>query len=447
MVRRCSRAPLALIPLVLFLAACDTIGGYFGETDNTPPLPGRRIAILALDRGVQPDSSIADVEVLLPAPYVNPDWTQAGGSPAHAMYHLSLGPVPSVAWTADVGDSSGEDAQLLAQPVVVGNRVYTMDSRSTISAFDAQSGSTLWRADLEDEDEDDGFFGGGVAFADGRLFVTTGFAKVFALSPNDGSVIWESKVPGPVRGGPAVQGGRVFAVTLDNQMVVLSGETGEQLWNHVGLQETAGLLGTASPAVSGSTVVVPYSSGEVVAILADNGRIIWSETMAAFSRLDPLADIAQVRGLPVIDRGVVVVISHSGRMAAIDLKQGIRAWDIELGGVQTPWVAGDFIYVVTNDAQLICLQRQDGRIRWVRSLPRFEGDDEEDGEPIRWTGPVLAGDRLIVAGSHGSAVSVSPYSGEPLGLIDLPGGAAVAPVVANNSLYFITHNAQLVALR
>src|SRR3546814_7890711 len=104
-------------------------------------------------------------------------------------------------------------------------------------------------------------------------------------------------------------------------MLVLNTETGERLWNHVGVQETAGLLGSASPAVARNTVVVPYSSGEVLALLTDDGRTVWSENLAAIRRLDPLADIAQVRGLPVIDRDLVLAISHAGRMLAVDLRR------------------------------------------------------------------------------------------------------------------------------
>lgn len=435
-----------LLPLCLLsvLSACG-VGDWFGETE-APPLPGQRIAILAYERGLRADSSIADVPVRLPEPYVNTDWAQPGGSAAHAMYHLSLSANPRRVWSADVGEGSGDVAQLLAQPVVVNDTVYTMDARSTISAFSADNGSRLWEVDLEDDDEDGLYFGGGIAADEGQVFVSTGFARVFALDAASGELRWVHKAPGPFRGAPVAANGRVFVITLDNQLLVLDAETGERLWNHVGVQETAGLLGSASAAVSRSTVVVPYSSGEVLALLTDDGRQVWSENLASIARLDPLADIAQIRGLPVIDRDLVFAISHAGQMMAINLRQGARVWQAEIGGVQMPWAAGDFIYVLSNDGQIACLQRSDGRIRWVTPLPRF-ADPEEQEEPIRWRGPVLAGDRLVVAGSHGEVVSVSPYDGEVLGAISLGDGVAVPPVVANNSLYLVTNGGELVALR
>lgn len=436
-----------LLGLALVLTACESLDPFdvFSKKADEP-LPGKRIAILALDRGLQPDPSVADIRVALSEPYVNDTWAQYGGSPAHAMYHLSLGDSPRKVWTSDVGDGSDDERQILAQPLVVNGTVYTMDALSVITAFDAERGRVQWRVDLEPDDEDDGYFGGGIAFDGDRIYVTTGFAQVFALEAKTGEVVWAQRVPAPVRAAPAVAGGRVFVVTLENQTFALAADDGRRLWDHSGIQEVTSLVGGASPAVSGSTVVVPYSSGEIVGLLAETGRPLWSDSLASVARADPLGDLAQIRGAPVVDRGVVFAISHSGRMVAIDLRQGLRAWEAEIGGVEMPWVGGDFIFVVTNDAQVICLTRRDGRIRWVQPLPRFE-DPEDQTDPIAWSGPVLAGDRLIVAGSHGEAVSLSPYTGEVLGVIDLPDGITVAPVVAGNTLYFLTGGGKLLAMR
>ena len=431
----------------LWLAGCDTLGidELFGKKAEAP-LPGQRIAILSLDRGLQPDPSVSGVQVRLSDPYVNPSWTHFGGSPAHVMYHLSLPEAPRRVWTNDVGAGSDDERQLLAQPLVVDGVVYTMDALSKVSAYDAERGKMLWRTDLEPEDEDDGYFGGGIAYDAGRLYVTTGFARVFALDAESGEVIWDQRAPAPMRAAPAASGGRVFVITLDNQTIAFGAEDGRRLWSHTGIQETTGLIGGASPAVSGSTVVAPYSSGEIIGLLAENGRVLWADSLSSVTRVDPLGDLAHIRGAPVIDRGMVFAISHSGRMVAIDLRQGLRAWEADLGGIEMPWIGGDFIFLLTNDAQLVCLIRRDGRIRWVRPLPRYEDPEDQEG-PIHWAGPVLASDRLIVAGSNGEAVSVSPYTGEVIGKIDLPGAVTMAPVVAGNSLYFLTEGGSLIAMR
>lgn len=441
--RRLTALPVLALAGLVLLAGCDS---FLGQGESDPPLPGKRVSILAVERGLTPDRAIAELDVSLPPPYVNDTWSQAGGTASHAMYHLQLGDTLKRKWKSDVGEGSSDDSHILAQPLVVGGTVYTMDARSLVTAFDSESGRRLWRTDVELDEEDGGYFGGGLAYEDGRLFVTTGFAIIFALDAQSGEIIWQQRVTGPMRAAPAVSGGRVFATTLDNRTFALAADNGRRLWEHTGVQEIAGLLGGASPAVAGSVVVVPYSSGELHALLVENGRELWSDVLTPVNRFDPVSNLAQIRGLPVIDRGLVLAISHAGRMVAIDLRRGIRAWELEAGGVQMPWSAGDFIYFLTTESELICVVRQSGRVRWVRALPRFEDPEELEG-PIGWFGPVLAGDRLIVTSSTGDAISVSPYTGELLGRLRLSGTPTVAPVVANNTIYILTEDASLVAIR
>src|SRR3546814_1058015 len=155
------------------------MGDWCGEAE-APRLPGGRIAMRADERGLRADPELAGLVVQLPEPYVNADWAQPGGSAAHAMYHLSLSAKPSRVWSVDVGEGTGSGAHLLAQPIVVGDTVYTMDSRSLVSAFAATDGTRRWQVDVEDEDEDAGFFGGGIASDGQTLFVSPGFARIFA---------------------------------------------------------------------------------------------------------------------------------------------------------------------------------------------------------------------------------------------------------------------------
>jgi outer membrane protein assembly factor BamB len=425
------------------LAGCSVVEGWFEEDEV--PLPGERVAVMLDDTTIEPDPSIAGLAVGLPAARANADWPQAGGGPQHNPQHLAMSANPRLAWTLDLGEGEDDDAKILGQPIVSNGRVYAMDARDRVTAADAGSGRVVWRADLEPEGEDDGYFGGGVAVADGRVFVTTGFGRVFALDAGSGQIVWEATAP-PMRAAPTVAGGRVFAVTLDNQLFAFDAATGEELWQHTGIQEIAGLVGAAPPAVEGDVVVVPYSSGEIFALLADTGRELWSDGLMSARRSAQVAGLAHIRGMPAIDQGTVIAVGHSDRAAAIDLRRGLRVWEQELGGTDMPWVAGDFVFVLTNDAQVAALTRDRGQIRWVHQLRRWE-DEEDLEDPIVWSGPALAGERLYVANDQGSMAVLSPFDGERLGTVDLPGGIAVGPVVANGTLYMITEGGSLIALR
>lgn len=427
---------------VLLLAGC---GSWFGGTAEKP-LEGERIDVLRGGSNLQTDRRIRDLDVLLPRPEVNADWPQAGGYPNHAMHHLAAsGPLAEI-WSTDIGEGTNDEAQLLAEPIIAGDRIYTVDAEAEVSAFDAKSGNRIWQVELSKDDDDEGILGGGLALEDGRLFATTGFADVIALDAKNGREIWRKRLNGPIRAAPTVWAGRVFVVTTNNELFALAADDGRELWTHAGLSEVAGLVGAAPPAVDGGVVVVPYSSGEVAALRVENGRQVWIESLTALRRSDAVTAISHIRGRPVIDRGIVYIVGNSNRTAAVDLRTGTRLWEVPIGGSNGAWVAGDFIYVMTRDAELVCLTRRGGRVRWISQLPRFE-DEEDQEDPILWSGPVLAGDRLLVGSSDEQIWSVSPYTGKILGRIDVSGPVLISPVVARETVYVLTDEADLIAFR
>lgn len=435
--------------IALALVGCDTIGDAvlsIFEDSAKEPLKGERVSVLGLENRLEPDPALATTAVRLPRPVLNAEWPEAGGFPSHAMQHLMLDGALRKIWSSDIGSGASRYGRVLSQPVVAGGRVFGMDAQDVVIALDATTGRTLWENDVKSAAAREHASGGGVAVAGERLFVTTGYGQILALEVATGKEIWRQQSAAPMRGAPTVADGHVYVVTVENQLETLSADDGHRLWTHNGLPETAGLLGASSPAVEGDIVIVPYTSGEIFALRAENGRPLWTDNLATARPLGALSTLADIRGRPVIDRGRVYAVSHSGRMVAIDLRTGDRVWEQEIGSTHGPWIAGDYIYVLSNDIDLICLTRVDGHIRWIRELPRY-GNEKKKKDPVRWAGPVLAGDRLIVIASTGEAFSVSPYTGQVLGRVEFPEGVFVDPVVANDTLYVLTDAAELIALR
>ena len=82
----------------------------------------------------------------------------------------------------------------------------------------------------------------------------------------------------------------------------------------------------------------------------------------------------------------------------------------------------------------------------MRQLERFE-DPSDRKKSVLWHGPTLAGDRLIITSSHGYAVALSPYDGSFISGMAMPDDMEMAPLVVNNTLYFLTRDAKLIAMR
>jgi len=417
-----------------------------GCSDKKERLPGERISVLGLERRYDPDPALANTAVTLPPATVNPEWPQPGGNTMHAMQHLALPDASRRAWDISIGAGSGRYTKVMSQPVVAKGRVFAMDGGVQVGAWDEGSGNRVWQVDLKPEELRGNAFGGGPSFANDRLYVSTGYAQVLALDPADGKVIWRKGLNAPIHSAPTARDGRVFVVTVDNELNAFSADDGRRLWSHNGIPETAGLLGGASPAADGEVVVVAYNSGELFALRVENGHVVWSDNLALQRGPSAVAALADIHGRPVIDRDRVVAVSHSGRMVSIDLRRGDRVWEREISSSHQPWVAGDYVFVLANDNEIVCLTRADGKIRWVTPLPRY-GDEKDKSDPIRWAGPVLGGNRLIALSSTGQAMSLSPLTGERGSSEDMSAAGYLGPIIANNTLYLLTDDANLSAYR
>lgn len=429
---------------VVALAALAACGG--GGNKNKNRLPGERIPVLAFEQQLETDPAIADLKVTLPAPLANQDWAQPGGAPAKAMHHLALPQTLDKAWSASAGKGTSRTAYLLAAPIVADGMLFTVDTEATVQAMDAETGRKLWSVTLPRKESKRLAFGGGVAYDGGKLVVTSGYGFVAALNAKNGEKLWQVDLQVPFRGAPTLAGGRAFVVTFDNQLFTLNAENGEVQWDATGIVENASILGTGAPAVSADTLVVGYSSGELTALRVENGRVTWQELLTRTGRTTAIGSLLDIDGSPVIDRGRVFAIGNGGRMVSLELTTGQRIWEINLGGVQTPWVAGDFVYAVTNEGELVCLTRGEGRVRWLTQLQRYKDVEDEKGL-VTWNGPVLAGDRLILTSSHGYVATVSPYTGALISVEKMGEGSYLPPVVANNRLYVMTNNGRITAFR
>ena len=430
----------------VLLASLSTAGCGLFDSKPKARLPGERISVLGLDRQISADPALANKPIALPAATSNPDWPEPGGNPSHAMGNLGLPNQVTKAWETSIGDGSSRYTKVMSQPVVAQGRIFAMDGGVVVSALDIASGKRIWQVDLTPSEQKGNAFGGGPCFWNGRLYVTTGYAEVVAMDPGDGKIIWRKNVETPIHTAPTVVDNRIFVVTVDNQLLALSTEDGSRQWAHTGIPEVGTLLGSASPAVEGDIVVVAYTSGELYALRVENGRVLWSENLASARARDAMSAMADIHGRPVIDRGRVFAVSHSGRMMAIELRTGNHVWEQAIGSSHEPWSVGEFVFVITNDGEICCLTRDEGKIRWTVQLPNFE-DMTKKSDPIEWAGPVMGGGELVVLSSTGIAMWVSSQNGETQWQTKMSDKGYLGPIVAGNTVYLLTDDANLSAYR
>ena len=435
------RAVLILALMAVALTACDTPSWIGGGPKKIKRTPGDRIDVIVERPQLTADADVAAVPVEVPDQAPLADWTSRND--AMLTPHIGITGLEHEE-DAAIGEGNPFTRDQVPPPIVVNKLVVAMDAAGYVTAHDADDiGAVKWKNTDITTPNDEDMLGGGLAVNDGTVYAATGYGKLAALDLATGKKKWVINVGAPVRGAPAIAADahRVIVLTADNQTLAFDTDTGEPRWEHRGIRESAGYFSMTGPVVSEGIVVAAYSSGELFAIRAETGSVLWNDTISSPVKTSASAVFSGIDADPIVQDGVVVVTSASGQMQASALLNGRPLWQAKIGAHVTPWSAGNAIFVLSDTHDLAAVLKRDGKVRWSQSLLQRDDMLKDVTPPL--FGPILAGNAIVIATGDGHLITYRPQDGQRLGTYDVAAGIASNPVAAGGALYFISKDAKL----
>ena len=429
------------------MLACFGVFGMAGCSEPELVLPGERIAVTQQVEHLSANQQAMAEGAGLSAPLTTLTASHPGLNAGHAGGHLALDLPLDESWDVEIG-TGGDEFVELAVPVVGAGHVFAVSASGEVSAIEIDTGNLSWRVSIE-EFEDDVIPGiaGGLAISGSTVFVHGGGHNLAALSVEDGSIIWSQRFQLPLRGGPTVYAKKALAVTdIDANLFMLRIDNGSVLWDRAGLPSGTIVYGAPSPAIYDNQVAVAAHGGELSLLDADNGDVIWSDNLATFNPRTPLQGLGDIRAHPVHDGGLVFAVSQSGRTAAFAVRSGLLLWELPIGGIEMPWVAGDSVFIVTLDGRLYAIRRNDGAIRWVAELPGALPIGAVAAEDIpRYVGPVVAAGKAIIVAEDGDILLFNADTGALEAEADVGGRIVTAPQLAAGMMFVLDNSGTLTA--
>lgn len=445
------RPAAALVAVAVLVSGCGSVGDTvsslnpFRKKDTI--LPGERSPIFTNQDAV--GEANAEVStVTIGAASSMGDWPQVGGNAESNTGHLSFAGNGARAWKASMGRGgssvmqfANESQRIAARPVAAGGKVIVYSPDATVTALSVGNGGRAWSTNLRPEKEGDVASGGGAAIDGGKVFVATGYGTLAALDLGSGKELWKTELDIPARGSPTATAGKVFVVNQSNEVVAVNQADGTEVWTYRGIPETAGLLSTANPSVSGDTIVVPMSSGEVLALSVSTGEPKWIDSVTRSTRTLAVAGLTDVSGSPVIDGGTVYATGIGGRTIAVSLTTGQRTWEQNVGSASTPIVSGTGVFLIDLEGRIVALEKSTGKTAWRTALPQ-----KKKGR-FAWNGPVLAGNSLWMISNEGVLVVVNPTNGQIRSQTNVASHGYTAPILASGYMMFVSDAGEISALR
>lgn len=366
-------------------------------------------------------------------------WPQTSATGQNQAPHANVSGMPQKLWSTNIGEDLNSKRWTLGEPVVSKGIIYALDADFNLSAVQLSNGKKVWTSKLELTDPTS-IRTIGLAYSYDKLFAVAGNGTVYCVDLK-GKTVWKKDMKLALRSAPTIYQNKIYLVSADNQLIVLDTTNGAEVWRYKGMPVETNLMGMGTPAIYKNMAVVPFSNGEVVTFNTETQNIVWSDYLSSDRTFNRISDLTHILASPVISDGIVYLIGNANKMGAYNLMTGEEIWTLPMGGDDTPSISGNTLFVVNNQGILVALDKKTGKLIWDRPLKSHE----KKGTTL-WKGPMLAGNNAVVVSSRGDIVFVDLKTGAVKNTLESD-EFSIAPIAVNNTLIFLTNEADLIAYK
>jgi outer membrane protein assembly factor BamB len=289
-------------------------------------------------------------------------------------------------WSFVAGKSTTANYFDLA-PLVVGDKIYTIDVVGLVYQIDAKSGRPDWSYETE-LPAIAGLSG------DAKHLVATsrnGEVALYEILPESLKLIWKKQLSSEIRSQAVLDQGQVFVRTGDGKLSALDASNGDVQWTVTRRVPALSLTGTSKPIAIDDLVISGFDNGKLVAFERANGSTAWETTIGNPRGRTEIERLVDLDGQFVIRDGVIYVSSFQGSLAAVTVNGGQVVWSRDFSSSKAIAVDQEALYLVDDHSHLWSIDRRTGSSFWKQDVLNAR----------KITAATLVGENLVVGDLYG----------------------------------------------
>lgn len=320
-------------------------------------------------------------------------------------------------------------------PIIDGDRAYILSNYGVLSKIDLNSKKRIWKKRVFGLNKLKNYQIPKISIAQGVIYAIAGSNQVAAINSDNGNIIWLKNISSIPISKVVHDQDLVYFITQDNKTFALNKSNGEIKWIHYGIFQPTAIFGSANPVIYKNYLLSAYSSGEVYLLDKKNGQLLWYQDLNLDKIGNTNYNLSDIDASPIIKNGIAYLISNNGVMIALKIDNKTILWQKEIASVTDFTIAGDFIYLIEDENNLLAIHRINGKVKWVKQLPDFKNSKKPQTKII-YNGVDLIGDKLFITDIWGNIYLISPLNGEIASKFKLGAKIYDKPVVESNKIYF-----------
>ena len=260
---------------------------------------------------------------------------------------------PKVVWSYKIGVSEDYDFA----PATENGSVYVASATGDVAKVDAANGKQAWRVNAGEK------LSGGVGLGPNLVLLGTAKGQVIAYDQS-GKLLWKSKVSSEVLSVPRYEGDTVIVRCGDSRIFGINAADGARKWVYERATPTLSLRSSAGVVTDGGAVYAGFAGGKLIALRAEDGKVIWESSVAQPKGTTEIERIADITSLPVVDGPLVYAVAYQGKVAAVDRASGRPVWSRDISSYTGLNSEEARVYISHAGGAVYALDYSSGKTFW-----------------------------------------------------------------------------------
>lgn len=337
----------------------------------------------------------------------------------------------STQWYVDAGIGKAKQSINLL-PAVTADYVYTADQNGIIRAINRNNGQYLWLTETNLN------ISGALAAYKTSLYLGSMEGDLLAIDNSNGKIKWRKTLSSEILAIPVAADNVLVVRSIDGKVYAFNTESGEPLWQYQSKTPLLTLRGEGRPVIHGDKVICGFANGKIIALNLVNGSTLWQALIAApkgRSEIDRLIDIDVT---PIIDNDIIYVAAFQGDIVAIEAETGTILWKRKLSTYTGLFANQGQLYLSDHLSRLWAMDTNNGASVWKQ--------DKFLHRAI--TTPLFINGYLVVGDFEGYLHLIAAESGKIISrtFIDKE-GVSTPPIIKDNTIYVYGDSGMMKAIQ
>jgi len=318
-------------------------------------------------------------------------------------------------WSVDLGSDYSVDSNGF-QAKKESGIIYTANQSGAVKAINSSDGETIWKSKVAK-------LSAGVGIGSNTIYVASDEGAVIALDKFNGAELWTKTLSSEILVSPVEYGGTVISRSLDGVIYGLTSKDGSEIWSLSREFPSLTLRRDIEPLLIGKIAIFGLPSGQLVAIDALTGRVVWDIAVSVPDGNNPLQRMRDIPSKPVANKHLFFVNSFQGEVINIDMRKRSFVWKKAISS-HKPLSLGDKNIFLTNEkSEVIAISQVNGTELWRNDKLINRGV----------SAPYVAGNYLLVFGQDSDLYILDKSNGDFLASHSFPGKTIIGNPIINNA--------------